>query len=94
MPIANSYSALRDRVPLGNERNPTALGLQFGHQRHPFLRHLLPAALNHDLAIHSKQFFWLVQKDPAFFSKLLSTTADRGRFRPDPYGVRGILRAI
>jgi hypothetical protein len=69
--------ALRDPVPLGNHRNLTALGLHFSHQRRLGLRRPLPAALNHDLAIHSKHSFWIVQKDPASLSTLLSTTAGR-----------------
>jgi hypothetical protein len=69
--------ALRDPVPLGNDRNLTALGLRFGHQRRLFLRRPLPAALNHDLAIHSKHSFWSVQKDSASPSTLLSATAGR-----------------
>ena len=77
--------ALRDPVPLGNNQNLTALGLHFGHQRRLGLRRPLPAALNHDLAIHSKHSFWIVQKDPASLSTLLSTTAGRpvqtGRLR-------------
>jgi hypothetical protein len=64
-------------VPLGNNQNLTALGLYFGHQRRLGLRRPLPAALNHDLAIHSKHSFWTVQKDPASLSTLLSTTAGR-----------------
>jgi hypothetical protein len=72
-------------VPLGNDRNLTALGLHFGHQRRFGLRRPLPTALNHDLAIHSKHSFWTVQKDPASLSTLLSTTAGRpvqtGRLR-------------
>jgi hypothetical protein len=55
----------------------TALGLHFSHQRRLGLRRPLPAALNHDLAIHSKYSFWTVQKDPASLSTLLSTTAGR-----------------
>src|ERR1700730_14065147 len=77
--------ALRDPVPLGNNQNLTALGLHFSHQRRLGLRRPLPAALNHDLAIHSKHSFWTVQKDPASLRTLLSTTAGRpvqtGRLR-------------
>src|SRR5438105_1230707 len=77
--------ALRDPVPLGNDRNLTALGLHFGHQRRLFLRRPLPAARNHDLAIHSTHSFWTVQKDLASPSTLLSATASRpvqtGRLR-------------
>jgi hypothetical protein len=69
--------ALRDPVPLGNDRSVTALGLHFGHQRRLLLRRPLPAALNHDLAIHSKHSFWTVQKGPASLSTLLSTTVER-----------------
>ena len=72
-------------MPLGNHRNLTALGVHFGHQRRLGLRRPLPAALNHDLAIHSKHSFWTVQKVPASLSTLLSTTGGRpvqtGRLR-------------
>ena len=48
------------------------------------LRAPLPTTLNHNLAIHSNDSFWTVQKD-----KLRSAQSSRphlaGRFRPDAY---------
>jgi hypothetical protein len=44
----------RDPVPAGNYRDPAALPFHFGHQRRLLLRRPLPAALDNDLPIHSK----------------------------------------
>ena len=68
-----------------NHRNPAVLRLHFGQQRRPFLRHPPPAALNDNLAIHSKDSFWTVLKESASLSALAPTTTIRavqtGRLR-------------
>jgi hypothetical protein len=76
-PIANCTTGSSRSRAAGQRPKPDRPGLHFGHQRRVLLRRPLPAALNHDLAIHSKQSFWPVQKGPASLSTPLSTTADR-----------------
>ena len=61
----------------GNHRNLAALRLYLGYQRCLLLRGPLPTALNDNLAIHSKNSFWTVQKDQASLSASASTTPCR-----------------
>jgi hypothetical protein len=64
-------------VPAGNHRNLAALGLYLGYQRRLLLRGPLPTELNDNLAIHSKDSFWTLQKDQASLSALAPTTRRR-----------------
>src|SRR5215469_13796036 len=84
--------ARRNPVPADNHRNLATLRLDLGYQRRLLLRGPLPTALNDNLAIHSKDSFWTVQKELRS-ARPLRLHAEV-RFRPDAYSTMSSATAL